>query len=319
MRGRTWAALVVLGVAGSQAQEAMGDNAPRIVTQETLADPEALARLQAPGTVFFEDAAEAESGLDAFLEVGGRGERVTLSTEIARSGDASYQFVAPPNNGNASGANATIWFGPEGYDVVYFRRYIRFAEDYDQGNLHHVGGGLAGVAGDNPWAGMGQAGKKPDGDDRFSAGFEPWKAWGEVPAPGYMFFYAYWMDMTRDRDGNYWGNFVQPPPAERIVPERGRWVCLEQMIRVNDPGQANGELAGWIDGELYLHATGFRWRSTDAVRIKRANVLIYIHEARRENRVWYDDIALSTGYIGPTAATNTAAQDTSWGQVKEER
>ena len=36
--------------------------------------------------------------------------------------------------------------------------YIRFADDYDQGNLHHVGGSLYAVASANRWAEMGKAG-----------------------------------------------------------------------------------------------------------------------------------------------------------------
>ncbi|MBT5059249.1 MAG: hypothetical protein HOM68_22090 [Gemmatimonadetes bacterium] len=315
MRHLLASALVFVGAGGAVAQFE-----PRIVTEQTLVDSEALARLQRPGDVFFADDAESESGFDRFLEVGGRGTRATLSTTMSHSGDGSYELLAPARDGGASGTNATIYFGPAGYDVVYFRRYIRFAEDYDQGNLNHVGGGLAAVAGSDPWAGMGQAGKKPTGDDRFNASFEPWKDWGRHPAPGYLFFYAYWMDMTQDRDGNYWENFIQPPAEERLIPERGQWICLEQMLRANDPGEANGELAGWVDGKLYLHATGIRWRSSDTVRIKRANVLVYIHQARQDNRVWYDDIALSTGYIGPLpGAAGTIVEPASWGQLKSAR
>lgn len=289
---------------------------PSVVTEQTRVDSEALARLEQPGSVFFADDAESESGFDRYLEVRGRGERALMVSDVVHTGTGSYQFTAPRNDGNASGSGASLYFGPEGYDVVYFRRYLRFAEDYDQGNLNHTGGGLAGVAGADPYAGMGQAGKKPTGEDRFTASLEPWKDWGRYQAPGYWFLYTYWMDMTQDRDGNYWGNHIQTPPEHRTVPERGRWVCLEQMIRVNDIGKANGELAAWIDGRLHIHATGFRWRSSDQVRIKRADIGIYIHQAQRDNRVWYDDIVLSTGYIGPIASS-TDVQDASWGRLKE--
>ncbi len=80
---------------------------------------------------------------------------------------------------------------------------------------------------------------------------------------------------------------------------RGKWVCLEQMIRVNRIGQADGEMAAWIDGHLYLHLTGMRCRKTAKLRIKRFNLGLYIHQATRTNVVWYDDVALSTGYIEP--------------------
>ena len=146
---------------------------------------------------------------------------------------------------------------------------------------------------------MGSAGIRPQGDDRFNSSFEPWCDWGRYPAPGYMFLYTYWMDMKRDRDGNYWGNMLGPAASERVVLRRDRWYCLEHMIRVNDLRQANGELAAWIDGKLYIHYKGFRWRTGADVKLKRFDIGVYVHQATKDNTVWYDDVVLSTGYIGP--------------------
>jgi hypothetical protein len=127
-----------------------------------------------------------------------------------------------------------------------------------------------------------------------------------VPPPGWLFCYVYWMDMRRDRDGHYWGNMLGPAGPQRVVPERGRWLCVEQRVAVNAPGKADGELAVWLDGRLYLHYTGFRWRSTAAVRIKRVSLMVYVHESRRENRVCYDDLVVATGYVGTGAAPAAA-------------
>jgi len=93
--------------------------------------------------------------------------------------------------------------------------------------------------------------------------------------------------------------FLEAAPAERLALERNRWTCLELMIRANEPGRAGGELAAWIDGKLYVHYTGFRWRSAPQVKLKRFSLGLYVHQAAKENTVWYDDMALSTGYIGP--------------------
>jgi hypothetical protein len=289
---------------------------PQIVTATTLADSEALARLEAPGEIFFTDGFDTDASFDHYFEIQGQDDGRTARVDHGRQGGGAIQFTAPARGGNSSGANANLWFGPQGYDTVYFRRYIKFAADYDQGNLNHTGGGLAGVAGNGKWDGMGQAGIRPTGDDRFTSSFEPWRDWKRYAAPGYMFFYIYWMDMQQDPDGNYWGNFVEPPPTERFVPQRDRWYCLEQMVKANDIGQANGELAGWIDGRLYVHATSLRWRNVEALKIKRASFGIYIHQADKDNTVWYDDVALSTGYIGPTTPPPTAVEAGSWGQFK---
>jgi hypothetical protein len=290
-------------LAGSAAAAApAAEHRPVLATEQTRSDRKALAELQRPGNVLFSDDFESPDSLTKYFEVRGKKtglSKVVLDPKLARTGRGAFQCTAPARDGKESGAGASGWLGPEGHDRIHFRRYIRFAEDYDQGNLHHVGGGLAAVAGGNKWGQMGMAGKRPKGDDRFTSSFEPWKDWGRLPPPGRMFLYTYWMDMKRDRDGNYWGNNLEAAKEKRIALERGRWYCLEHMIRANTPGKADGELAAWIDGKLYIHYTGFRWRTSEAVRIKRFNLGVYVHHAKKDNTVWYDNVALSTGYLGP--------------------
>lgn len=303
----------------ARAENAAPEFAPVAATEATLADSEALARLESPGEIFFADGFESEKSLDAYLEIRGREDgrtQLVSDPDMVHSGDSAIQFTAPENEGRESGAGATLWFGPGGYEVVYFRRYIKFAADYDQGNMHHTGGGLSGVGGTSPWGGMGQAGVRPTGEDRFTCSFEPWRDWKRYPAPGYMFLYTYWVDMKQSGDGKYWGNFIEPPEDQRLVLDLDRWYCLEQKIRVNEIGQANGELAAWIDGQLYLHFTGFRWRTAEDVKIKRTSFGIYIHEAAKDNVAWYDDVVLSTGYVGPLAGSPSAVEESSWGSVK---
>jgi len=316
---KTTALIILLaGTATAQENEDMV-YLPEDITEATLGDSEALARLEKPGEIFFEDGFESPANLENYLEVRGLDDGRTQlvdDPDKIHTGSSAIQFTAPKNGGQASGAGTSFWFGPDGYDVVYFRRYIKFAADYDQGNLNHTGGGLSGVGGTNPWGGMGQAGIRPTGEDRFTCSFEAWRDWKRYPAPGYMFLYTYWMDMEQSSDGNYWGNFIQPPEDQRVVLERDRWYCLEQMIKVNDLGQANGELAAWIDGRLYVHFRNFRWRSAEDVKIKRAGFGIYIHQAEKDNTVWYDDVVLSTGYIGPISGTSASTGEKSWGQIK---
>ena len=312
--GKTWAcpALALAGAIVGWAASACGQTAPadqafrpRLVTAETKADSRKLALLQKPGKVFFEDGFESAESLKKYFEVRGLKEgRAALVSDraLAHSGAGAIQFTAPADDGRASGAGASGWFGPEGHDRVHFRRYIKFAADYDQGDLNHTGGGLAAVAGTDRWRAMGSAGIRPKGDDHFNSAFEPWRDWGRYPAPGYMFLYTYWMDMQRDRDGHFWGNMLGPRETERTTLRRDRWHCLEHMIQVNTAGRADGELAAWIDGQLYIHYAGIRWRTSDAVKLKRFDIGVYIHQARQDNTVWYDDVALSTGYLGSKEA-----------------
>lgn len=310
------AALAALGIAQPPVPTPGDDDPDRIkdaeahypvrVTDKTLTNPDALAALQKPGTVIFQDGFESPDALKSYFEVLGLDKgRVKLTADAAHahSGAGALQLTAPANNGQAIGAGPSYWFGDEkhggGLDRVYLRYYIRFADDYDQGNLNHTGGSLAATSGSSTWDGMGAAGIRPKGDDRFTAAFEPWRDWGRNVPPGAMHLYTYWPDMRRDTDGHFWGNMMVPAPEGRIVPKRATWYCFEQMILANTPGKADGEMAAWIDGRLYIHYTGFRWRTTDTVRLKRFNLAVYIHQAAKDNTVWYDDVVLSTGYVGP--------------------
>jgi len=288
--------LAVFAFRGALADEAESPY-PTDVTVKTLADPAELARLQKSGEVFFKEGFESPEALGRWYNRKGR-EQVVTDPALVHTGKGALQLDVPDNEGKEAGAGVTYWFHP-GHDVVYFRRYIKFAQDYDQGNLNHVGGSLYAVAGSDKWGGMGKAGIKPTGDDRFGASFEPWRAWGRNDPPGAMMLYTYWMDMKRDKDGNYWGNNLTPPAERQVLLKRGTWHSLEHMIKANTPGEADGEMAAWIDGKLYIHFKGFRWRSSPEVRLKRIGLGLYIHQSRRPNTVWYDDVALSTGYIGP--------------------
>jgi hypothetical protein len=277
-------------------------NYPQLVTHRTRADQDEMARLTRSGTVLFEDGFESDDSLASYFELGGRDEgrvQIVDAPELVNAGRRALQLSSTDSGGKSCGASAVRWLGDEGHDCVHLRYWIRYAADYDQGNLHHTGGSLAGVAGTDKWRGMGGAGQRPVGDDHFSTRVEGWRDWQRVAEPGAMHCYTYWMDMRRDRDGSYWGNLLGPAASGRVVPPLGRWHCVEQRVAVNTPGRADGELAVWIDGELYLHYRGFRWRSTEDVRIKRATLLVYVHEARRDNRVVYDDLVVSTGYVGP--------------------
>ena len=276
--------------------------APQRVTGPTRKDEATLQALEQPGRILFEDHFDSEASFEHYFEIRGRDDKralIVMDPKLAHRGAGTLQLTTPDRGGESAGAGVSLWLGNEGHDRVHLRYYLRWADDYDQGNLNHTGGGLAGVAGNNKWRGMGTAGKRPNGDDHFSSRFEGWRDWKRVPAPGYMFCYVYWMEMARDRDGNYWGNMLGPAEEERFVPKRGQWTCFEQMVKANTPGKADGELAAWIDGKLYLHYRGIRWRSTEALKVKRAILDLYIHASTQQNRVWFDDLAVSTGYIGP--------------------
>ncbi len=271
------------------------------VTDETRNDPQALAELQKSGATFFSEGFE-DGDFNDWFDAYGPPEVINDPSQ-AHSGNNSLKCLAVYENGNSSTSSIKYWFHP-GYDKVHYRWYSRFENDFDQGWGMHFSS-LYAVQGDDKWAEMGKAGIKPEGNDRFGTGFEPWSDWETLTPPGRMQFYTYWHEMEPDiydddgdgiPDIHYWGNTFYPETP--VIPQRGRWHCMEIMMKANDAGQNNGEMAAWIDGQLYMHLRGFNWRTTDELKLKRISLGVYIHNNPKNNVVWFDDVVLSTGYIG---------------------
>jgi len=299
------------------------------VTTETLNDPQALAILEEGGTLFFNEDFE-KGNFNEWFDAWGPPE-VVRDPSQAHTGNHALRCLARYENDDSSTSSIKYWFHP-GYDKVYYRFYCKFADNFNQGwGMHFCS--LYAVQGDNKWGEMGKAGIKPEGDDRFGTGFEPWSNWESLPPPGRMQFYTYWHEMQPDiyddngdgiPDIHYWGNSFYPNPP--FMPERDRWYCMEIMIKSNDAGQGNGEMAAWIDGQLYMHLKGFNWRTTNDLKLKRITLGVYIHNNPKANVVWFDNVALSNGYIGPieqpgdgenNSQTNPAGSDSTNSQTNQ--
>ena len=217
---------------------------------------------------------------------------------------------------------------PRAVDQAFLRFYVKFAPDADY--IHHFMH-IGGYNPPTPYA-QGGAGQRPRGDERITVGIEPTGNHGRDPAPGEWNFYAYWHEMKISADGKYWGNAISP--KEPLLVPRDRWQCVEVMLKLNSaPEKADGELALWLDGKpamsirkgtpradwtgLGFHVLeeggapfeGFRWRTSPDLKINFLWLLHYVTEnsARANNvanphpinRVWFDNIVVSTEYIGP--------------------
>jgi hypothetical protein len=165
----------------------------------------------------------------------------------------SVSSDTPPENGGGKSLLMTHVGGqgtgahlyrrlPPGYEKLYVRFYVKF--DPKCAPIHH----FFHVGGYHPltsWP-QGGAGTRPRGNERLSTGVEPfgdeWR-WD---------FYSYWMEMRGSPPrGQTWGNSFVHQPVVKV--ERGRWICAELMMEMNDVGDSNGEMSLWIDGELVQH------------------------------------------------------------------
>jgi hypothetical protein len=53
-----------------------------------------------------------------------------------------------------------------------------------------------------------------------------------------------------------------------------------------------------VDGRLQGHFTGLRWRTSELLKVNDFWLELYVHNSQQLNRMWFDNVALSTEYIG---------------------
>jgi hypothetical protein len=254
------------------------------------------------------------------------GKVMVLSSDVppGSRGRRSLQMTARVTE-NTGGHLYTVL--KQGLDQAYLRFYVKFPQD--AGYIHHFVT-LLGLRDPKPYP-EGQAGLRPEGDQRFSVGIEPFGEEGRFPPPGAWNFYTYWNEMKQSADGRYWGNGLHP--ARPLPVPTGRWQCVELMLKCNTaPDRHDGELALWTDGVLRAHFRpgaprgpwtglgfhlqqkggepfeGFRWRTDDRVKINALWLLHYVTpEAVRRHggdptrpvSVWFDHVVISRRYVGP--------------------
>lgn len=173
-------------------------------------------------------------------------------------------------------------------EEVYFRYYLRFADDWTP----QRGGKLPGFGGTYGRAGWG--GRPVDGTDGWSArGLFDGQKDGRTP----IGFYCYHMNMK----GIYGSNWVWDRDELGFL-ENNRWYCVEQCVKLNTPGQPDGILRGWVDGRLAFEKTDVRFRAVDRLKIEAVWINVYLGgtwTAEQDHHLYLDEIVISKQPIGP--------------------
>lgn len=260
-----------------------------------------------------------ESDFVQALGEGDRG-RVDLSDEHATSGDWSVYMPAVEES-DYQGAELT-WVACDGeqevncerrgYDRLHFRTMIRFADDHEY--VHH----FLRISGLDRFWRYGSAGCMPNGESAMgtTVDFEE----GSHDS----FFYTYHLDMNCDTNcGDYmdvesvcedcadkgfptcgeqqqccWGNHFAP--EDDVSFPVGEWFCFEMMMEANTPGERDGQMAYWVNDELAHRVDDVAWRTNNDLQLDRVGLQHFIApgDADSPNRVWFDDVVVSTERIG---------------------
>lgn len=272
-----------------------------------------------PAVVFADDFETTEAGpLPGGFRKGdekkwdGSGGRCLVSeqAEHVHSGRKALEMTIPrPGGGRPGGAGVQKYFD-DGFDTLFLRYYAQFDKDVDvyHGGAHN-GGGIAARAPGVPQA---CPGMRADGSNKFTVVLDTWRPREEVPSPGHLVTYVYHVDQ-----GGRWGDQffasgkVSPAgrdlfgehfvPREDFIPQQGRWYCYELMVRANAPGERDGRIAFWVDGQLRADFPNLRLRNVAGLKSNRIELGIYTHNPRTRTDVTmrYDDVVAATSYIGP--------------------
>ena len=239
--------------------------------------------------------------------------RVTQEGANVHSGMGALELAVPRPGDGGPGAAGVHKFLLDGSDVVFLRYYAKFGKDVEvyHGGAHN-GGGIAARAPGEPQA---SAGVRADGRNKYTVVLDTWRPEEEVPSPGHLVIYCYHMDQAGDYGDQFFPSGKCLPartglfgeefsPRTDFIPQRGRWYCYELMLKANTPGNCDGRVAFWVDGELCGDFPGLRFREAEELRANRVDLQLYTHHPKVTNDItmWYDDVVVATSYVGPQGA-----------------
>lgn len=182
---------------------------------------------------------------------------------------------------------------------IYVRFDVQYDAAYDNSGGSH--GPILGGSSSPPWGMFGTAGMRPSGDDFFVLNFEPD---GTVGDGGELGFYAYFVNMSPDGRGDYWGNVFRSEmdPGPVVIP--GEWHCAEYGLTLNTGDAEDGRADFWVDGVHHGSFGGFTWRTAESFGANTFALDSYNHfrdgapPASRPNLVRYDNLVVSTRPVG---------------------
>jgi hypothetical protein len=114
-----------------------------------------------------------------------------------------------------------------------------------------------------------------------------------------------------DQRGVY-GDWVycQPSFFRKAGLSRGKWHCLELMLKNNTPGKKDGQIKAWLDGTQIGKIEKLRFRDVSVVKIRRFTVENYFggnnvsDTSPKDQRIYIDNYVVSTKPIGCLGASH---------------
>ncbi len=269
-----------------------------------------------PAVIFADDfeSYSATSGLtgsgkwNTYYQAGNT--RISTAAGSFYAGAKALELTMPQTNSEV--ANAVVKDLPVKRDVIFVRAYTKFEAGFNGTTEGHNGIRISGS-----YPGPGNV---PNGSNFFLYTVENSVYYGEA-YPGPINIYAYhpeqrgqWGDHfyptgkvlpIDSQPGSFGPTFVARP---NFTPQTDRWYSYEMMVKLNTPGQRDGRVAVWIDGNLVADFPNLRMRDTTSVKIDQVQLELHgKNNPSRADRKWYDNVVFATSYIGPVLTSGIAS------------
>lgn len=178
-------------------------------------------------------------------------------------------------------------------EQAYFRYYLRLGDNWNQ---VMSGGKMPGFAGTYNTAGWGS--RKPNGTNGWStrgAFIKTFQQGGDRVTP--MGSYVYHLG----QGGNYGNTWAWNMGGAALL-KNNIWYCIEQFVRLNTPGEADGVLIAWLDGKKVFERKNLQFRTSNILKIEEVWMNIYhggLDPSPFEQTVYIDNFVVAKDYIGP--------------------
>ena len=285
LRMRTWgAALVLLAVACGGDPGAAPVSAPTVPAPAPAPEPEPTPEIlrvdfdSHPLGRYTEAAARAD-WREVEHAIGlAEGRAEIIGAPDAWSGHSLRHHHAGGGRVHDHSVQVKVLFG-RSYEELFVSYRVRFGRDFD----FVLGGKLPGFFGGTGNTG----GQVPDGMDGWSARM----MWLEGGAAIQYLYHP-------DQPGAYGDNL----PWGRTF-QRGTWHTVAHRIVMNAPGQHDGVLQTWFDGEETLHVQDLRFRDVDTFAIGGFYLVSFFGggdddwNTTKDEHIDFDDFVVSTELV----------------------
>lgn len=257
-------------------------------------------------------------------------ESYTSASEISRKWDQSYQAsyirIATEEGNFYAGRQALEFRIPirstelgntllktvsPTRDTLFLRYYAKYNSEFNVMGSSHNGSTIS--------AKYCCPGIPADGTNKFFVSYEASRFDNTVANPGSLNVYIYHPEQRDIWGDHFFPNgevspgtylpydfgpeFISRP---NIIPELGRWYCYELMVKANRPGQRDGRIALWLDGNLIADFMNLRLRDTESLKIDQFTINLHVKSnTLAQAKMWYDSVVAATSYIGPIQETVT--------------